>query len=319
MKTNTISSKIKIIGILYITLITIIVFATIYLNHKNKKDALLINIAGKERMLTQKISKSIFYLHHHNKSTNFGELDKATNEFIYNLDSLEKGNTFLGIHKPPTDEIKNQLSKVRILWNTFFDNIKLFKKDLINMNKKEMEYIVNAIYETNNELLKEVDTMVYMYTIYTENKTIRLRYIQYFFTILIILLSTYSFYELSIMEKNAKKFFELSKQLTIKKDEPLKPIEIKAEKEIVEASDTINCFINKINSAVEYSTNASTQLDEITEELDDFLLTLNNSSDISKKLDRSEDIVIQSQENIINSTKKLKELKEQLDKVAKII
>ncbi len=300
-------------------LFIIMICATIMLNHNNKKDSLLINIAGKQRMLTQKISKNIFYLYH-NKSTNFTELDKASNEFIYNLNSLKNGNSLLGIVSPQTDEIKNQISKVEILWNTFYKNTKSFKKNMIEQDKKQLSYVVNSIYESNNELLIEVDKLVYMYTSYTEGKTTKARYIEYTFLILLILLSIYSFYELNAMEENAKKFFELSKQMAQgNENEPLKPIEIQAEKEIVEASDTINCFINKINTVVEYSTNASNKLDEITDELDEMLLTLNKSSELSKKLDAGEDIVIQSQENMINSTKKLKELKEQLDKVAKVI
>ncbi len=319
MKTNTISSKIKIIGTLYMALFIVMICATIMLNHNNKKDSLLINIAGKQRMLTQKISKNIFYLYHNN-STNFTELDKASNEFIYNLNSLKNGNSFLGIVEPQTDEIKNQISKVEILWNTFYKNTRFFKENMIKQNKKQLTYVVNSIYESNNELLIEVDKLVYMYTTYTESKTTKARYIEYTFLILLIILSIYSFYELNTMEENAKKFFELSKQLANgNENEPLKPIKIEAEKEIVEASDTINCFINKINTAVEYSTNASNKLDEITEELDEMLLTLNKSSELSKKLDQGEDIVIQSQENMINSTKKLKELKEELNKVAKII
>ena len=63
MKENTITNKIKLIGIFFIILMTSIIITTIYLNEKNKKDALLINIVGKQRMLTQKISKNIFYLY----------------------------------------------------------------------------------------------------------------------------------------------------------------------------------------------------------------------------------------------------------------
>ena len=59
MKENTISNKIKSIGIFFIILMISIIISTIYLNEKNKKDSLVINIAGKQRMLTQKIAKNI--------------------------------------------------------------------------------------------------------------------------------------------------------------------------------------------------------------------------------------------------------------------
>ena len=63
MKKSNISTKIKIIGILFALLMTSIIATTIYLNNKNEKDAMIINIAGKQRMLTQNISKNIFYLY----------------------------------------------------------------------------------------------------------------------------------------------------------------------------------------------------------------------------------------------------------------
>ena len=325
MKQNTISTKIKFIGILFIVLMTSIIATTIYLNEKNKKDALLINIAGKQRMLTQNISKNIFYLYHNNNDS-YSELDSSTIEFIYNLNSLKDGNTLTGISKAPTDEIAKQLSKVEILWNIFHKNINEFKSLVQkndNNNDAILKNIVNSIHSTNPILLTEVDNLVSMYTRYMEQKSDYLRYIQYIFAIIIIFLMAYSFSQLKSMEENAKRFFEESKRIMENdNNELLVPIKIEAEKEIVDATDTINCFIDKINSAMTYSANAieqsknaSIKLEEITDEFDKIIDELTNSADISKQLNKSEDIVIQSQENLMNSTKKLQELKNELDKL----
>ena len=322
MKENTITNKIKLIGIFFIILMTSIIITTIYLNEKNKKDALLINIVGKQRMLTQKISKNIFYLYQNNESNK--ELDEAIIEFIYNLNSLKNGNTLIGIFKAPTNDIINQILKVEALWNEFYKNTNDFKKNLNKRNSSNellLETIVRSVYNTNNVLLNEVDVLVSMYTVYTEEKTDYIRYIQYLFALIILILISYSFSQLKTMEANAKKFFEFSKQLTQNTDDkPLEPIQIEAEKEIVEATDTINCFINKINSAmvysanaVEQSRNASIKLEEITDEFDIIINELTNSTEISKQLDRREGIAIQTQEELINSTKKLQELKKELD------
>ena len=325
IKENTISTKIRFIGILFIVLMTSIIATTIYLNEKNKKDALLINIAGKQRMLTQNISKNIFYLYHNNNDS-YSELDSSTIEFIYNLNSLKDGNTLTGISKAPTDEIAKQLSKVEVLWNNFHKNINDFK-ELVQKNDTNndaiLKNIVNSVYSTNTILLSEVESLVSMYTIHTERKSDYLRYIQYIFAIIIILLMIYSFSQLKSMEENAKRFFEESKKIMENdNNELLVPIKIEAEKEIVDATDTINCFIDKINSAMTYSANAieqsknaSIKLEEITDEFDKIIDELTNSADISKQLNKSEDIVIQSQENLMNSTKKLQELKNELDKL----
>lgn len=327
MTTNTIQSKIKILGGLFAVLMLSVIATTIYLNAKNKKDALIINIAGKERMLTQRISKNIFYLYH-NESKDQTELDSATEEFIYNLNSLKLGNSLTGITKAPTEKIAAQIAKVEILWNNFNNNIQKFKslhifRDEKN-NEKIIKNIVTAIYNTNNNLLQEVDNLVTMYTHHSENKTEDIRNFQYIFGFMILILMIYSLSQLRAMEKNAKKFFEYSKQLIHADVNNMEPIQIEAEREIEQATDTINCFIDKVNSAMDYSAeaieqskNASLKLEEITDEFDVIINEITHSTEISDHLDKSEDIVIQSQENLINSTKKLQELKDQLDNLLK--
>lgn len=319
MKTNAISIKIRFIGSLFVALMGLILITTTYLNTKNKKDALIINIAGKERMLTQKISKNIFY-HFHNKNIDFTELNIATNEFIYNLKSLKEGNPLISIEKVPTKEILNQIKKVENLWEDFFKNIQNFKKLSLENKKKnnfELQKIVNNIYNTNNHILNEVDNLVTLYTIHSEKKSDMIRYIQYFFASIIILLLAYSFSKLKSIEENAKRFFDASKEIVenVGENKEIKPLKIDAEKEIIEATDTINCFINRINSALNYSKNASSKLEEITDEFDKVLNELANSSDITKQLYKSEDIVIESQEKLTSSTKKLQQLKKELDKL----
>lgn len=325
MKKNNISTKIKFIGILFLVLMTSIISTTIYLNSKSKKDALIINVAGKQRMLTQNISKNIFYLYYIKDGVHT-ELDNSVLEFIYNLNSLKDGNNLIGIEKAPTDLIAKQLAKVEIMWNTFYQNIENFQKlnnkeDVVSQN--ELKKTIEAIYNTNTTLLNEVDNLVSMYTTYSEEKMNYLKYAQYFFALIIIALIIYSFSQLKAMEENAKRFLEESKKIIEQDiDEPLSPIKIEAENEIVEATNTLNCFIQKINSAVTYSANAieqsknaSQKLEELSEEFDLIIDGLKNSADISKQLNKSEDIVIQSQEDLVNSTKRLQELKNELNKI----
>lgn len=322
MKQNTIISKIKLIGILFVLLMISIITTIIYLNEKNKKDASIINMAGKQRMLTQKISKNIFYIYYNPTATS--ELEEATSEFISNLNTLKNKKLTLAILNDSDLNIKKQLLKVELLWNDFYNNIEAFKENIHkknDLNQVFLDNILKTIYDTNNPILNELDILVGMYTSYSEEKTDYIRYIQYFFALLILLLIAYSFYQLKAIQSNAKKFFELSKQVTQNPDDViLKHFEIDAEEEIVEATDTINSFITKINSAMTYSANAveqskyaSIKLEEITDEFDTILNELHGSAQISKHLDKSEEIVIQTQEDLLNSTKKLQELKKELD------
>ena len=323
MKKSNISTKIKIIGILFALLMTSIIATTIYLNNKNEKDAMIINIAGKQRMLTQNISKNIFYLYSNPKSSQ-NELDTSIEEFIYNLESLKGGNSLSKLKESPNIQIDRQMLQIEYLWSIFYQNIVKFK-ELIqnNSNKQELQNIVNIIYETNPELLYEVDALVSLHTINSEQKIRFLKNSQYFFAILILFLIIYSFLELKTMEKNALRFLEESKKVMEQNfEEPLKPLKIEAEGELVEASNIFNRFLNKINSAIidsnsalEQSKNASYKLEEITNEFDEIINEIQNKSEISKQLNKSEDIAIQTQEQLLHSSKRLNELKNELEKI----
>ena len=323
MKKSNISTKIKVIGILFALLMTSIIATTIYLNNKNEKDAMIINIAGKQRMLTQNISKNIFYLYSNPKSSQ-NELDSSIEEFIYNLESLKGGNSLSKLKEAPNIQIDRQMLQIEYLWSIFYQNIVKFK-ELIhnNTNQKELQNIVNIIYETNPELLYEVDALVSLHTINSEQKIRFLKNSQYFFAILILFLIIYSFLELKTMEKNALRFLEESKKVMEQNfEEPLKPLKIEAEGELVEASNIFNRFLNKINSAIidsnsalEQSKNASYKLEEITNEFDEIINEIQNKSEISKQLNKSEDIAIQTQEQLLHSSKRLNELKNELEKI----
>lgn len=325
MRKSSISTKIKTIGVLFALLLVSIVTTTIYLNNKNIKDAMIINIAGKERMLTQNISKNVFFIYS-NPYSSFEELNSSIDEFIYNLNSLKGGNNLSKLKESPTIQIENQLAKVELLWGVFYKNITMFKELLGDENKKyELQIIVDSIYNTNTNLLNEVDGLVSLYTIHSEQKISFLKNSQYFFAILIFVLIFYSFLELKAMEKNALKFLEESKKIMEQDfEEPLRPLKIEAEGELVEAGNLFNSFIHKINSAMDDSNSAiiqskkaSFKLEELTCEFDEIIDELKNSNEVSKYLNRSEDIAIQTQEHLMSSTKRLEELKNELEKILK--
>jgi flagellar biosynthesis/type III secretory pathway chaperone len=328
IKSNRISTKIKLLGALLIFLMASVIATTIYLNQQNIKDALLINIAGKQRMLTQKIAKNIFYIYY-NSSQDFYELSSACDEFIEGLNTLKHGNQDKGILVVPKHEISNQLLEVSKLWGTFYEDVQNFKhlQSLENKNAKELEKIVVSVYKNNTILLNNVDKLVSMYTNYSEDKTNFIKSFQYSSGGILFLLFIYSLLQLKSIESHVDAFMQYSKMILNNEDisrlTPLK-LEAESESEIVEVGDTINCFIKKINSAVEYSNEAllqsqkaSSKLEELTDEFDSIIDELKDASLISKHLNNSEDIVIESTEELINSTKKLTNLKNELEKLIK--
>lgn len=325
-KFNKISTKIKFIGALLILLVAVVIGTTIHLNQQNSKDALVINIAGKQRMLTQKIAKNIFYNYHYSLS-DFGELDAACETFIDGLNTLKFGDSMKQIDPFHTQEIAIQLSKIDTLWHDFYNQVLAFKTSTSAQDTKALEAIVASIHTQNSLLLQNVDTLVTLYTNYSEEKTNFIKNFQYSAAAVLFLLFFYSLMQLKSIEAHVDSFMHYSKMLADNENiANLRPIQLEAESEseIVAVSDTINCFINKINSAVECSNEAllqsqkaSMKLEELTDEFDTILAELKDNASASKHLTNSEDIVIESTEVLINSTKKLINLKEELDRLIK--
>lgn len=321
MKKISVSQTVKILGLLLISSIFTVIIITIYLNQKNIKDATIVNIAGKQRMLTQRIAKNIFFLYQ-TKSNNFKEIDHAIDEFNYTLNTLQKGNELLNIPQPPTEEINKQIAKVLVLWTTFEKNTGEFKEALLQKDLQKLNYLIDYFYDINNTLLEDVDYLVTLYTTHIEEKTAFIKNFQYVALAFLFVFALYALIQLKQIEAHAREFIEKYKKLSSAEISELEPIRVDSEKEFVEMADNMNCFINKINSAMSYSENAlkqselaSQKLESLTEEFGDIINELENKSDIIKQIDMSEDIAIESSENLLKTTKKLNDLKHQLDKL----
>ncbi len=57
------------------------------------------------------------------------------------------------------------------------------------------------------------------------------------------------------------------------------------------------------------------KLESLTDEFDSLISEIEGKSEIMKQIDKSEDIVIESTEELLKSTKKLQDLKAELDKL----
>jgi len=319
MANISVGKKIKILGAFLLLTVFFVISVTIYLNQKNKKDALIVNIAGKERMLTQKITKNIFLLSQ-TKSHDFSEIDTAISEFEFGMKTLQKGNELLRIEPAPTDEIQNQISRVIVLSSVFSQNVKEFKSALLANDVGKMNSILIYFTTTNNILLEEVDKIVTLYTEYIETKNGFIKNFQYVSFVLLIIFAIYSIVQLKQIEAHARELIEKSKQMSQGNFDLMEPMDINSEKEFVEIADNLNCFINKVSSAMNYSQNAleqskmaSQKLENLTDEFSLIIEELENNAEIAKYLDKSEDIVIESTEELLKTTKKLQALKNELD------
>jgi hypothetical protein len=109
-----------------------------------------INLAGKQRMLTQKMSKEFFLAKlGHDADTNNASLKETIALFDKTLNGLISGDDSMGLAAAPSDEVKGQLEKVKGLWGTFKSAIEGGEAD--------------AVAAQNIPLLKAMNAAVQMY------------------------------------------------------------------------------------------------------------------------------------------------------------
>lgn len=120
------------------------------LNYLDKARLHIVNIAGRERMLTQKMTKEKLLIIK-GKSKNSIKLKKTIKLFDTSLMALLKGNKELSVVKSSNKKIITQLNVVVKIWNRLKP---LYEKE--NLNTKELALIINE----NPILLKEMNKMV---------------------------------------------------------------------------------------------------------------------------------------------------------------
>ena len=127
-------------------------------NYIKQKMLRVTNIAGKERMLTQKMTKELleYKILHHNK---IDDMKKSISTFDLILRVLYNGNQKLQIPKVTNLGIKKQLQKVYNIWSKLKPN---YLKNNISNKKLHLILIANPI------VLKEMDKTVKMITKATE-------------------------------------------------------------------------------------------------------------------------------------------------------
>jgi hypothetical protein len=119
------------------------------------KMAVTINLAGKQRMLTQKMTKELLLVANGiNPERNRANLKKTVSLFNRTLRGLLDGDAGLGLPGTTDAAIRAQLNIVNRLWNKY--------KPLLSKSNVSQDDLVKAA-KLNMPLLKEMNKTVHMY------------------------------------------------------------------------------------------------------------------------------------------------------------
>ncbi len=118
----------------------------------------IINVAGRERMLTQKISKKAIQIVYMNDANAEDELIAARHDFEQNLNGLIYGDDSLGLFTLANEELHLQLMHVEEHW-------KALKKDLDDVlsERGDQESLIQRINSVTDEMIEHLDSVVEMF------------------------------------------------------------------------------------------------------------------------------------------------------------
>ena len=121
------------------------------LDYLSKFRLRVVNLAGRQRMLIEKMTKEKLLVNEFKENSYKEKLKKSIELFDTSLTTLIDGNKDNNISKPTNNELKAEYDKVAKLWTRLKP---LYEKD--KLDKKELKVIV----DNSEELLKEMDAAV---------------------------------------------------------------------------------------------------------------------------------------------------------------
>ncbi len=203
-------TKLYVGFVLQFIVATFLIGIVFWVQSRQDFDSININLAGRQRMLSQKMTKEMLFF----KNGNFSA-DKVTlTVTIFNetLNSLLNGgkapldlkrSKFVKLPGTSSEAVKKQLIKVKSIWIPFKGNLKKFLK---NKNPNSLEYIK----KNNVTLLSEMNKAVFLMTQASAQKIKNMK------TLLVVGIVVLAILLLGLIIGVKKKVIRLLKIMTIK-------------------------------------------------------------------------------------------------------
>lgn len=163
------SKFLLVFGMLLALNVGVNVYVSIFINSQ-KSDGKIINLAGKQRMLSQKMTKEALLLSRDDGVEESKNLLKDTvSLFDRILKGLTAGDVELGLPPAADDRFLTQLGKVKSIWNNVKDNMDIILKE--GTGSPSFQKALGVVVSQNMPLLKETNEATVIYENIAQSKT----------------------------------------------------------------------------------------------------------------------------------------------------
>jgi len=289
----SIATKVKLITIVLSITMIFNIFVTYYLVQDEKADAQIINIAGKQRMLTQKMIAEFNRL-------SMGENDaseeffKAQKEFNTNLQRLRTGDLSL----VKSHEVNALLEKVEQSW-------RVFEALMLTQIEEKSKSALKEIYIKGNITLGLMEKTVLAYENNATSKRDFINQIQLLLGVFALFVIIYMGSVSLGIHTQLSKFLKHSSDISGRN-------ELKKGSELELACAHIQYFLDDVEAAIDSASQAVQQSEKASIQL----AMAKQDPRAQEHLDKSEDIVIEANEELYKTSLLLKKLKTKLQDAA---
>jgi two-component system sensor histidine kinase DegS len=164
--------------------------------HSQLSDSRIINISGKQRMLSQKLTKEILILNFitdaKNNKNEIEQVNEIINLWKFNQYALEKGNDSLGFPKEKSKELTDLFLAIKPNFDNILDAATAFLENKKSgIKEKENQELVQIILENQGAFLDKMNQIVSQYDKEALEKVTLQSKTEYFilgFTMMVLLL-----------------------------------------------------------------------------------------------------------------------------------
>ncbi|MCD6363070.1 MAG: methyl-accepting chemotaxis protein [Synergistetes bacterium] len=283
----------------FIILLVVIYASTLFITDKQKSDAVVINLAGRQRMLTQRMTKELLnYLILKDESA-LKSMQNSIKVFDMTLKALTNGgeapldlawNKMVKI-PPAPDSVKPQLQKVMNMWKSFAENL----KKAIEGDKSALSFVL----KNNVPLLSEMNKGVLLFQEVAEEKVIWMKRIQLilFLVGIAIAVITLLIYKKTIIEPT-RELLSFTNELTESGGDLTRRVPVLTEDEVGNLGRAINASIASLRELIWKIKNSSIlSIAELYKSVRRLIKANEHTKEIAELLDKS----ARSIENITNA------------------
>lgn len=305
---NKIAKKLGIVLACYLLLLVGIFGASYYIINKQESDGIFINMSGRQRMLSQKMSKEIFYYTLTEDHAIADQIKSTKKLFADSLNALSNGGKiqldangekFTTI-PPARGEALEQLKSVEKLWTEFSSNI-----DKVLMDRQD-NVALKYIKDNNLTLLKEMDKAVYLLQVASESRVQILLQVQIISLILGVIISIISlFYFRKTIIFPIKEVKDRLTNIAQGGGDLTKKLPIVSDDEIGKLSKGFNSFLDNLNQILKLVKTNSEEIEDSIEKItQDSKIVQNNSIQNNESINSTDNRInnIANQISEINRT-----------------